>query len=165
MIHVLKTNANIFIVKSLKGNNEKRPNFRHFSKKFRRYFRTQTTVGVLAALWKGVAQTARQWLKHAATQRPKFRKESFDKKMLAHLQDKQWPSVRSISWMSSDHTSSSSSWRNSWSGLPDGTYIFKPKILMWVNFLGPWNREGWYILGPIGTYYSYFVVLWPFVNF
>jgi hypothetical protein len=25
-------------------------------------------------------------------------------------------------------------------------YIFKPKIPIWVNFGGPWNGKGWYIL-------------------
>jgi hypothetical protein len=28
------------------------------------------------------------------------------------------------------------------SGLPDGTYIFKPKIPIWVNFGGPGNGKG-----------------------
>jgi hypothetical protein len=25
-------------------------------------------------------------------------------------------------------------------------FIFKPKILIWVNFGGPWNGKYWYIL-------------------
>jgi hypothetical protein len=25
-------------------------------------------------------------------------------------------------------------------------YFFKPKIPIWVNFGGPWNIKGWYIL-------------------
>jgi hypothetical protein len=31
-------------------------------------------------------------------------------------------------------------------------YIFKPKIPTWVNFGGPWNGKGWYILWPFGIY-------------
>jgi hypothetical protein len=28
------------------------------------------------------------------------------------------------------------------SGLPDGIFL-KPKIQIWVNFGGPWNRKDW----------------------
>jgi hypothetical protein len=37
-------------------------------------------------------------------------------------------------------------------------YIFKPKIPIWVNFGGPWNRIYWYMLCPSAIYiYGYFV--------
>jgi hypothetical protein len=34
-------------------------------------------------------------------------------------------------------------------------YIFKPKVQIWVNFGGPWNGKGWYILWSIVVYYSH----------
>jgi hypothetical protein len=37
-------------------------------------------------------------------------------------------------------------------GLPDQT-----KIPIWENILGPWNRKVWYILGPFGIHYCYFL--------
>jgi hypothetical protein len=37
-------------------------------------------------------------------------------------------------------------------------YIFKPKIPIRVNFGGPRNGKGWYILWPFGTF------LWRFGN-
>jgi hypothetical protein len=33
-------------------------------------------------------------------------------------------------------------------------YFLKTKIPIWVNFGGPWNRKGWNILWPYGTYYG-----------
>jgi hypothetical protein len=36
-------------------------------------------------------------------------------------------------------------------------YIFKPKIPIWVNFGGPWNRKDLYILWPFGIYYGHLV--------
>jgi hypothetical protein len=41
-------------------------------------------------------------------------------------------------------------------------YIFKPKIPIWVNFGGPWNLKGWYILWPFAIFYGhsvYFMVI------
>jgi hypothetical protein len=35
-------------------------------------------------------------------------------------------------------------------------YIFKPKIPIWVNFLGACNGRGWYILWPFGLFYGHF---------
>jgi hypothetical protein len=50
-------------------------------------------------------------------------------------------------------------------GLPDGMYIFQPKIKIWVHFGGPWNGKGllyslgiWNILRPFGTYYGHSVI-------
>jgi hypothetical protein len=34
-------------------------------------------------------------------------------------------------------------------------YIFKPKIPIWVNFGGPWNGKGWYIIWPFGIHYGH----------
>jgi hypothetical protein len=34
--------------------------------------------------------------------------------------------------------------------LPDGTYIFKPKSPIWVNFGGSCNGSCWFILWPFG---------------
>jgi hypothetical protein len=31
-------------------------------------------------------------------------------------------------------------------------HIFEPTIPIWVNFGGPWNGKGWYILWPFGIY-------------
>jgi hypothetical protein len=56
-------------------------------------------------------------------------------------------------------------------GLPDGTYIFKQKILIWVNFEGYCNARCWYtyfitiwyILRPFGIVYGhlvYFMTIW-----
>jgi hypothetical protein len=44
-------------------------------------------------------------------------------------------------------------------------YIFKPKIAVWVNFGGPWNGKGWFILlysmrnilRPFGIFYGHLV--------
>jgi hypothetical protein len=50
-------------------------------------------------------------------------------------------------------------------------FTSKPKILIWVNFGGPWNRKCWYSLCPYGIFYGqlvyvtygrlvWFVVIW-----
>jgi hypothetical protein len=46
-----------------------------------------------------------------------------------------------------------------------GCQIFKPKIPILVNFGGPWNGKGWYIvrsfetiLQPFGIYYGNMVI-------
>jgi hypothetical protein len=42
-------------------------------------------------------------------------------------------------------------------------YIFKPKIPVWVNFLGSCNGRSWYILQPFGIFYGclvHLVVIW-----
>jgi hypothetical protein len=42
-------------------------------------------------------------------------------------------------------------------------YIFKPKIQIWVNFLGYCNGRCWYILCSFGVFYGhlpYFIVIW-----
>jgi hypothetical protein len=44
------------------------------------------------------------------------------------------------------------------SGLPDGIF-FKPKIQIWVNFLGSFNERLRYILCPFGIC-RYFTVIW-----
>jgi hypothetical protein len=36
-------------------------------------------------------------------------------------------------------------------------FIFKPKIPIWVNFGGPWNGKGWYILNTFGKHYGQLV--------
>jgi hypothetical protein len=42
---------------------------------------------------------------------------------------------------------------------------FHTKIQIWVNFVVPCNERCWYILWPIGIYFSHFVyILWPFGN-
>jgi hypothetical protein len=46
--------------------------------------------------------------------------------------------------------------------LPDGIHIFKPKILIWVNFAGSCNGRCWYILWLFGVPYGHLVFLWPF---
>jgi hypothetical protein len=41
--------------------------------------------------------------------------------------------------------------------------IFKPEILIWVNFGGTCNRSGWYIPWPFGQFYGHlvnFMVIW-----
>jgi hypothetical protein len=43
-------------------------------------------------------------------------------------------------------------------------FIFKPKIPIWVNFGGPWNGKGWYILWPFGIYCGHLVHLKPIGN-
>jgi hypothetical protein len=30
-------------------------------------------------------------------------------------------------------------------------YVFKPKILIWVHFGGPWNEKSWYTIWPFGN--------------
>jgi hypothetical protein len=48
-------------------------------------------------------------------------------------------------------------------GLPDGTYIFRPKIRIWVNFGGSCNGRCWYSLWTLRLLYGhlvYFVVIW-----
>jgi hypothetical protein len=56
-------------------------------------------------------------------------------------------------------------------GLPDGIFYIKPKILIWVNF--GWGNNGrcWYILWPFGQFYGHLVnfmaiwlILWSFVK-
>jgi hypothetical protein len=42
-------------------------------------------------------------------------------------------------------------------------FIFKPKSQC-VNFGGPWNGKGWYILWLFGIYYGHWVHFWPFGN-
>jgi hypothetical protein len=39
-------------------------------------------------------------------------------------------------------------------------YLFEPKIPIWVNFVGPWNRKGWYILLLFRIYYGRVVYFW-----
>jgi hypothetical protein len=42
-------------------------------------------------------------------------------------------------------------------------YILKPKIPIWVNFGGPWNGQGWDILGSFGIFNILFddlVAIW-----
>jgi hypothetical protein len=36
-------------------------------------------------------------------------------------------------------------------------YSLKPKIQIWVNFGGPWNRKFWYISWPFEIYQSHLV--------
>jgi hypothetical protein len=36
-------------------------------------------------------------------------------------------------------------------------HIFKPKFPIWVNFGGPWNGKGWYVIRPFGIYYGHLV--------
>jgi hypothetical protein len=36
--------------------------------------------------------------------------------------------------------------------LPDGTYIIKPKIPIWVNFGGSCDGRCWYILWSFGLF-------------
>jgi hypothetical protein len=43
-------------------------------------------------------------------------------------------------------------------------FIFRPKIPIRVNFGGPWNGKGWYILWPFGIYHGHLVHFWLFVN-
>jgi hypothetical protein len=38
------------------------------------------------------------------------------------------------------------------SGLPDGIYIFKPKIQVWENFGGPCKGRCWYIIWPFALF-------------
>jgi hypothetical protein len=48
-------------------------------------------------------------------------------------------------------------------GLPDGAYIFKPKIPIWVNFVVSCNERCWEILWPSGLFYCrfvYFMTVW-----
>jgi hypothetical protein len=63
--------------------------------------------------------------------------------------------------------------RETRTGLPDGTYIFKTKKSpSWVNFGGSCNGRGWYIPLPFGLlcgqlmfyHLVYFVVLWYIFN-
>jgi hypothetical protein len=52
-------------------------------------------------------------------------------------------------------------------------YVFKPKISIWVNFVGPRNEKGWYVystavwntLRPFGIFQGRFVILWQFCEF
>jgi hypothetical protein len=43
-------------------------------------------------------------------------------------------------------------------------FNFKPKIPLWVNFVGPWNGKGLYILMPIGIYHGHLVHFESFGN-
>jgi hypothetical protein len=43
-------------------------------------------------------------------------------------------------------------------------YVFKPKILILVSFVGPWNEKSWYILWPFGIHYINLVFLRPLGN-
>jgi hypothetical protein len=36
-------------------------------------------------------------------------------------------------------------------------YVFKPKILIRVNFGGPWNEKSCYIIWPYGIFYDYLI--------
>jgi hypothetical protein len=41
--------------------------------------------------------------------------------------------------------------------------VSKPKIPIWVNFVGPQNEKCWYILSAFGIFYShlvYFRAIW-----
>jgi hypothetical protein len=49
------------------------------------------------------------------------------------------------------------------SGLPDGTYIFEPKIPFLVNFGGSYNGRCWYVLRQFGIFYGQllsFMAIW-----
>jgi hypothetical protein len=35
--------------------------------------------------------------------------------------------------------------------------VFKPKIIIWVNFGDPLNGKCWYILWPFGIFYGHLV--------
>jgi hypothetical protein len=41
-------------------------------------------------------------------------------------------------------------------------YIFKPKILIWVNLGWSCNRRCWNIFWPFGRFYGLWYILWPF---
>jgi hypothetical protein len=45
-------------------------------------------------------------------------------------------------------------------------HIFKPKVPIWENFVGPWEGKWWDILWPIGIYYGHllYTYLCPFGN-
>jgi hypothetical protein len=45
--------------------------------------------------------------------------------------------------------------KQSETGLPDRTYIFIPKIPIWVNIGRLWNGKFWYITLPFSILYSY----------
>jgi hypothetical protein len=47
-------------------------------------------------------------------------------------------------------------------GLPDGRYIFKPKIPIWLNLGESCKAKYWFILLPFGLFYINLVYLWPF---
>jgi hypothetical protein len=49
-------------------------------------------------------------------------------------------------------------------GLPDGTYVFKPKIQIWVNFGGSCNGICWYILWTFGLFYGHLIYFMPIRN-
>jgi hypothetical protein len=44
----------------------------------------------------------------------------------------------------------------SWPGLPDGK-LLNQIITIWVNFGGPWNGKGCYIVWAFGIYYGHLV--------
>jgi hypothetical protein len=49
--------------------------------------------------------------------------------------------------------------------LPDGTYILKPKIPIWLNFGWPWMENGGIpILWSFGIFYGHWVYFLPFGN-
>jgi hypothetical protein len=79
-----------------------------------------------------------------------------------------WEAVKMFSleinfcWMSPEEVEFSIfSWCSCRPGLPDGTYIFKPEIPIWVNFGGSCNGRCWsilrlflYILWQFGIFYG-----------
>jgi hypothetical protein len=44
-------------------------------------------------------------------------------------------------------------------------HVFKPKILIWVNFGGTWNGRFWSILWPFGLFWGHLVYLMVIWNF
>jgi hypothetical protein len=47
-------------------------------------------------------------------------------------------------------------------GLPDGRYVFKPKIQVWVNFGGSCDGRSWYILWTLVHLTVFCYILWTF---
>jgi hypothetical protein len=41
-------------------------------------------------------------------------------------------------------------------------FVIKPKIQIWVNFVGSWNGMCWYILWTLGPFYGLCYILWTF---
>jgi hypothetical protein len=43
-------------------------------------------------------------------------------------------------------------------------FIFKPKIPIWVNLLGPWNGECWHVFGYLENFTAIWNILWQIGN-
>jgi hypothetical protein len=71
--------------------------------------------------------------------------------------------LRRKKWRQTEQEMAPNRWDvRSKAGLPDGMHVFKPKILIWVNFGGSCIGRCWYNLWTVGLLVVVCYILWTF---